>query len=299
MNIPTNQITILNHSTPPPISISDISPETIRTLIAESERGVTERLFSYYCDIILTHSHVQAELSKRKLAVLGDPLSIQPWDKKIPADKLAADETERLLENTTRFFTPLAHLLDSVLVPVAVCEKVFAPDGPRRYRLNRLIPVQHHLIDYKSGHLQIRDTDQDGRLIKTAHDPDPARYIVHRGHLLSAPDQRGGPIRSIIWWILLSIMDRTWWSRFLDRYGSPFLLGRVASGKDDDRYVLERAFSLAQKLGGLVVNEGTTVEIKETLRAEGRGFENFHNVCNREISKLILGQTLSSEAQPA
>jgi phage gp29-like protein len=94
-------------------------------------------------------------------------------------------------------------------------------------------------------------------------------------------------------------MDREWWARFLDRYGSPFLVGTYDRGDSNSKSVLERAFSLAVKLGGLVVADGTNVEIKEAAAAStGEAYERFLTLCNREISKLILGQTLSAEAAP-
>jgi hypothetical protein len=77
-------------------------------------------------------------------------------------------------------------------------------------------------------------------------------------------------MRSILFWWLLATMDREWWARFLDRYGSPFLLGTYPRGDADSRSVMERAFALAVKLGGLVVSADTKVELSQAAATASR-----------------------------
>jgi hypothetical protein len=180
---------------------------------------------------------------------------------------------------------------------VAIVEKVYAP-VQSGYAIANLVPVPHHLLDWTAGKLQIFDVDPvTGFIMGTKHDPDPSRYIVHKGNLLTAPDNWGGPMRSILFWWLLSAMSREWWSRFLDRYGSPFLVGKFAD--TEGKNLLERAFSMATRLGGIVCSRDTSIEIqKVSSNDSGDAYEKFLAICQREKSKLIIGQTLSAEAQP-
>jgi phage gp29-like protein len=93
-------------------------------------------------------------------------------------------------------------------------------------------------------------------------------------------------------------MDRGWWARFLERFGAPFLVGKYDQADDASRRILERAFDFATKIGGLVVSRETEVEIKQAAGTNsGDGYERFLTICQREKSKLIIGQTLSAEAQ--
>jgi hypothetical protein len=103
-------------------------------------------------------------------------------------------------------------------------------------------------------------------------------------------------MRSIVFWWLLRTMDRQWWANFIERYGQPFLKGRYKN--KDDRRVLERAFRMAQKLGGIVVSQGAEAEIVQAANVSGEHYEKFIELCNREISKVIVGQTLTSNVQP-
>ncbi|HMO03938.1 MAG TPA: DUF935 family protein [Kiritimatiellia bacterium] len=296
---PTNRVTVVTSHTERASVGSSLDVDTLHAAIRAAEAGNTELLFTIYRDMVIGDSHVQAELSKRKLAVIGDKLVVQAFDKKNTDDKNAADVVEKVLANSIPFLMCCSHLLDGTLYPVSLVEKVFQPSQQAgiRYDIADLVTVPHRLLDYRSGRMRIFDTDADGRVQLSSQDPDMNRYIVHRGHLLSFPDNFGGPMRSLLFWWLLSVMDRSWWARFLDRYGSPFMVAKYPSGDDASRVMLESALAWATKIGGLVVSEGTTVELKEAMGGSGDAYEKFLTICRREISRLILGQTLSAEAQ--
>lgn len=295
--IPTRIITRHDPRTVTAALAHTVAAEDVLAIFRNAEAGNTDRLFALYRDILLAHAHLQGRFTERKEAVLGDVFTVQPYDKTQPADVATATAIQEMQADCPDWHDALNHLLDSFLWPVALVEKVYAPAG-RGYRLVRLVPVPHDLLDFQNGRLRVKDTDSAGRPLGTTSEPTPQRYIIHRGHLLTTPDNWGGPMRSLVFWWLLGTMDREWWGRFLDRYGSPFPVGKVDSGDDDSRIILERAFSLATKIGGLVVSRETEIEIKQAAAADaGTAFEKFHDVCNREISKLILGQTLSSDAQ--
>jgi hypothetical protein len=137
----------------------------------------------------------------------------------------------------------------------------------------------------------------DYNLIET-YAAEEARHLVHRGHLLqSLPDCWGGPMRAIVFWWLLGVLGRDWFARMMERYGNPFLVGRTNSRDKEAVTFLQEAFSLATKVGGLVVDVETQIELKEAAVAGGAdAFERFLGVCNREISKAIVGQELSATA---
>lgn len=307
--VPTDPITVVNLRYEPSALAHGMDVDRLHSILRSAESGDTRDLFSLYRDIVLSDAHLQGEFSKRKLAVLGDAMSFQPFDATVSADADAAIAVRAMVSACKSWRIGCAHLLDASLYPVALVEKVFAADQTPApgdtgrslpFRLSRLVPVPHYLLDFTQGVMRVYDVNPtSGEILSTSHLPDPTRYIVHRGHVLSTPDNWGGPMRSILFWWLLSAMDREWWARFLDRYGSPFMVGTYDRGDKDSRSVLERAFALSVKLGGLVVADGTRVEIKETAAAStGEAYERFLSICQREKSKLILGQTLSAEAQP-
>jgi phage gp29-like protein len=275
----------------------DLDVDRVHTILVSAERGQLSDLFALYRDIIATNAHLQGRFSDRKRAVIGDTLTIQPADKKVLDDVAAADAVREMIEGCVEWEDALVHLLDSTLYPVAVLEKVYRPEG-NRFALDELVRVEHDLLDWGEGKLRIRATDEQGRPNGQFFELDPAHYIVARVHTLTLPDQWGGPLRALVFWWLLATMDREWWGRFLDKYGTPFMVGKYDQADDQSRSILERAFSLCTKLGGLVVSRETEIEIKEAARSDAGGaYETFIRFCHEEISKLIVGQTLSSDAK--
>ncbi len=286
------------HSVGEPPSVAPyLDVDRVARIFAMAEGGATEELFTLYRDMMISDSHSQSEWAKRKLAVIGKATSVLPYNEEDAADVAAADFIRGQVEGCRNWLFGNGHLLDGTLYPVAVAEKVFQATGSG-FALREIVPVPHRLLDFTSGSLRIREVDARGYVTSSTVAPDPARYIVHRGHLLSAPDHFGGPMRSIVLWWLLSVMDRGWWARFLERFGAPFLVGKYDQADDASRRILERAFDFATKIGGLVISRDTEVELKQAASSDsGDGYERFLTICQREKSKLIIGQTLSAEAQ--
>lgn len=274
----------------------------VSSILEEAQAGDTTLLFALYRDILISDSHLQGEFTKRKLSLLGDSLSILPIDKKNPDDVAAARLVEDVVQGCSGWTAACSHLMDSTLYPVAVVEKVFKPSRRPgiRFELAELVPVPPRLLSFVMGRLQIYKTLPDtGSVSGERMEIDPSRYIIHRGHLLTSPDWWGGPMRSLVFWWLFKNMSRDWWANFLERFGAPFIVSKYNQGDDESRRILETALKAATKIFGLVISTDTQVELMQAATSQtGEAFEKFHDVCNKEISKLIIGQTTSAEAKP-
>lgn len=151
-------------------------------------------------------------------------------------------------------------------------------------------------------YLKLWPIDNAGRIIYDVTNAcylDPARHIVHRGHLLQTfRDNWGGPGRAILMWWLFRNLGREWFARGMERYGSPFPVGYADASDPVAVSLLREAFDLAKKIGGLVVDESSRVELKEALvQGMAQGYETFYNMCNEAISFHITG--MRSSQQPA
>ena len=302
----TKRVTIYDNRQQPTGLASTATVERVHAVMEAADVGSPRDLFALYQEIVLADSHLQGEFAKRKLAMLGDVQCIHPHDADDEDDVAAAEAIEAMIcgdgmtdYGVVGWDAALVHLLDGILWPVALVEKVWEAKGSG-FRLAELVPVPDQLLDWTTGQLMIRGTSPEGLVNGNLYPVDPARYIMHRGHLLTAPDKRGGPMRCLVWWWLLKTMDREWWVRFLERYGAPFLVGKYDQADDASRSVLMSAFSYATKVGGLVVSNETNVEVVQAgTKDAGEAFNALYEVCNREISKLVVGQTLSAEKASA
>lgn len=265
--------------------------------IQEAENGDAQRLFALCRDCVLKDLDVQSALATRKLAVLGDRYTIAPQDDAVPADVDAARRIEDMLAGLDDLTGALNALMDAVVWPVAIVRKQFRPSsGGQRFTLVSLQRVNPQLFDFMEGHLRLANVAEGGMRDGSFHDAGAGEYIIHRGHLLTTPDNWGGPMRSLLFWWLLSASDVDWWGRFLERFGAPFPVGKYEN--DDGKDTLSAAFSLATRLGGLVVSRDTEVQlIQSAATTSGDAFSQFHELCRRQMAKLILGQTMTSEGQ--
>jgi phage gp29-like protein len=186
-----------------------------------------------------------------------------------------------------------------------------------RYTLKRFEPVNPFLFcfqfaylrDAGAGAVDLADwepylrlwpLDDAGRILNDAAQAaklDPARHVVHRGHLLT--DQRdnwGGPMRAILFWWLLRSLGRDWFGRFMERYGMPFPVGKTNTQDRESVSLLQNAFSLATKVGGLVIGQDDQVELEQAaVQGGAEGHALWHRTCNDAISRLIVGYSHSDK----
>ncbi len=310
-----------------PMNVSgSATVQTVKAAIRAAEGGDTRTLFALYRDLTIGGSHIQCEFGKRKMAVLSQPHSILPQDKENADDVAAALAVAQMISDCENWTDGIAHLLDASMWPLAVVEKLYQPAGepmpgkPRlAHTLRRLHIVNPTVFCFRAGYgtsaanmpaddqweadLRFFKTDETGRVDNSweaAYPAERERHIVHRGHLLSGVrDNWGGPMRSIVFWWLLSELGREWFARAMERYGSPFPVAKTDATNDDAMTFLREALSLSTKIGGLVVDNDTQVELVQTMTSGmADAHEKFINICNREISKVIIGQELSATAAP-
>ncbi|MCX6908215.1 MAG: DUF935 family protein [Verrucomicrobia bacterium] len=310
--VPMTTMTVVNSLYEPPALAHRMDAHKLQSILRAAEGGSVGDLFALFRDVVLTDGYIQTLISTRKLAVLGDAMSVLPPDKNNEEDQFVAAAIREMVENydapqptaaefenMTPWLNALAAMMDGHVGPVSVTEKVWKPSTRRglRFELRALVPVPYHLLDYTTGRLMILDTDKNGAPLGTRHEANPNQYIVHRGHLLSTPDNWGGPMRSLLFWNLFLAMGRDWWARFLDRYALPIPVGKFDQTDDDARRILQRAFQMFVRIGGLVVSKETEVELMQASTAAGDAFKQFRDTGKKEIAQIILGQTASSDAQ--
>ncbi len=149
--------------------------------------------------------------------------------------------------------------------------------------------------------LKLWPIDQAGRVVydvSRADYLDPARHIVHRGHLLNFRDNWGGPGRCILMWYLLRQLGREWFAKGMEGYGQPFKVGYTDANDPVAVALLREAFDLSKILNGIVLDESSRMELEQTMVAGmSQGYETFYNMCNDAISKAISGMDRAAKSK--
>lgn len=147
-----------------------------------------------------------------------------------------------------------------------------------------------------------RETGREIRLVDEADmvdgvQLDPFKWISHRAKLKSGLTIRGGLARLVAFgWICKAYTVKDWMS-FVELYGLPMRLGRYGpSATADDVDTLFRAVSNIGTDAAAVLPESMRIDFQEIAGGQGNDiFENFARWTDEQVSKAVLGQTMTSD----
>ncbi len=127
----------------------------------------------------------------------------------------------------------------------------------------------------------------------------PGRFIVHVPKHKSGIPIRGGFARMAAWYFLFKNYSIKDWAEFLDIYGMPIRIGKYhPSATPEDRRKLLQAVMRIASDAAAIIPELMMVELLET-KAAGSGastpFEQLCRFCDEQMSKMIIGQTMTVE----
>jgi phage gp29-like protein len=123
------------------------------------------------------------------------------------------------------------------------------------------------------------------------------KFIFHTHRSFAGGPLRAGIYRGIAWYYLFTNFSIKDWMSFMDIYGIPLRLGKFKSTADDrSREVLKKAVMELGSDAAAVISEDTTIEfIESRLSGSHDLFQNAVEFFNRQKSKRVLGQTLTTE----
>ncbi len=140
----------------------------------------------------------------------------------------------------------------------------------------------------------------DGRTVIV---PPPWKVIFHRCILRAGSVTRAGLLRVVAWVYLFKNYALKDWNVFNEVYGMPLRLGKYdPAATPEDREILKRAIQSLGSDAAAVISKNTEIEFVETPGRSGgqdNPFMTMAEFCNREMSKAILGQTLTTDVQQA
>lgn len=102
-------------------------------------------------------------------------------------------------------------------------------------------------------------------------------------------------LASLYWLFFFKQNGFKFWAKFLERFGTPILIGKVHDGDEDDLEAMNNALLSAHAQSVISIDGEDSVEVLGVSQGTaGQSFESFNTEIKRQIQKLILGQTLTS-----
>ena len=87
-----------------------------------------------------------------------------------------------------------------------------------------------------------------------------------------------------------------YWDAFGEIFGMPIRVAKTGSRDPQDKATIEKMMQLMGTSGWAVLPEGTEIELKETTRGDAFNvYDKRIDRCNSEVSKGILGQTMTTD----
>lgn len=280
-------------------ALSTLSLSALGAILRGAESGETRDLQSLAGSMERRDLHIQSVLQTRRLAVLQSPWIVTPAD-----DSPAAEDHAELLTRVTELDSwseMLWTVSDAVYRGFAVSEIIWEMTN------STWLPGQFKERDQRwfkwhreTGELRLRDNTDFGAEL------DPGKFIVHCGQSSAGRPQLAGLMYPLAVYYLYKQFSLRDWLAYAEVFGMPVRVGKHdSSATEEDIRTLQTAVQQIGSDAGAVIPQTMEIEFMSANTGNSAGgalYENLLRWANAEISKGVLGQTMtvedgSSEAQ--
>ncbi len=227
---------------------------------------------------ILLDAHLSAQIQSRKIRLTGQPFTI--------VDKNGNEKPElTAMLNKDWFFRAMDIVLDSIFSGYGICE-LGMPESNGEVASVYAIPREH--IHPVTGDIFINVNDTKGMVWKGTEYEKRLFEVGTPGDI--------GILSKAAPLVIYKRNVMGAWSEFAEVFGMPLRIGKVGSRSDEDR---ERMESFLKNMGSApyaVIDIDDKIEFAEQTRTDAfKVYDNLIQRCNGELSKLIIGQTMTAD----
>ncbi|GKX57623.1 Mu-like prophage FluMu protein gp29 [Leminorella grimontii] len=282
-----------HYSTHPSMSLT---PARAAALLKAAEDGDLMAQCELAEDMEEKDLHLAAELGKRRRAVQSLPWKITPPRNPTKEEQYDADMVTEILTDATWFNDCLFDATDAVLKGFS-CQEIEweQVDGltiPKTIEFRDAAWFQTHPQD--RNQLRLRDGSHEGQELW------PFGWVVHVAKSKSGYLARMGLVRSLVWAFIFKNYSVRDLAEFLEIYGMPIRLGKYPAGstEKEKQSLLRAVMSVGHNAGG-IFPRGMDIELKNAIEGSSDPYMAFVTYWDLCISKVILGGTLTSQADGA
>lgn len=273
-------------------AIAGVTPSKMGAIVKAACQGEPDDLLTIAEEIEERDAHYRSVLQTRKLAIRKLTASIEP----ISEDKKDIEIAELLEKQVKKpsFRRMIGDLMDAVAKGYAIVEMVWDTQNTP-WTVNNFIWRDPRLFKLSGAGQEIRikdDDNQDGLTLE------PANFIIHTPPLKSGLKSRGGLAMPLVWSYLFKNYTIKDWVAFVEVFGMPIRVGSYgAEASENDIDELIKAVVNIGSDAAAVIPQNMAIDIKE---ASGKAssaeiFEKLANYMDKQISKLVLGQTMTAD----
>lgn len=270
-----------------------LTPVRLAEIFREADAGDVMRQMELFEEMEEKDPHLFSQLQTRKNAVTGLDYEVIPFGDD-PRDKEIADFIGEQLGTIESFEDVETDLLDAVGKGFAVSEIMWGYDeGHVVVQEIRSRQQKRFFWDSLDDTFKVRTQEHSEGLLLPRN-----KFIVHRYKARSGHPSRAGVLRVTAWMYLFKNYDLKDWVAFAEVYGLPLRLGKYAAGaSESDKTALMQALVQIGADAAGIIPDGTSIDFINTEKSSSIDlYERLARYCDEQISKAVLGQTLTSDS---
>lgn len=270
-----------------------LTPVKLARILRDGDNGDLLEQSELFEEIEEKDPHLYSQMQTRKNAVTGLDYEVIPFSSDNQMDKEITEFVSDQLQSIENMEEVMLDLLDAIGKGLSVSEIIWG------YDMDKII-----VKEIRHKHLKNFFFDPDDQFkVRTVEHPEGIllpvnKFIIHRYKARSGHPARGGVIRVLAWMYLFKNYTVKDWVSFAEVYGMPLRLGKYDAGAStDDKEALRQAlYSLGSDASGIVPTSTMIEFIESNKTSSADVYERLARYCDEQISKAVLGQTLTSDS---
>lgn len=274
----------------------NLSPTLLANLMTEAQQNAPRNYLTLAEEMEERDPHYASVLSNRKNAVTGLEIGVEEASEDATGKKHA--DAVRELGRDPVFPDMITDLLDSLGKGYSAVDIVWHRGSewwPERYEWR---DPRFFIFDYTTMRsLRLLTDDQ----IMGIPLP-PYKFLVHTPRIKTGLPVRGGLARLVAAFYMCKAFTLTDWMAFAEVFGMPLRVGRYGRGATQDE--INTLITAVANIGtdaAAILPEGMQIEFEKgnSEGAKGGGEKLFQGMADwfdRQVSKAVLGQTLTTDA---
>lgn len=285
-----------------------LTPVRLASLLRESEAGDPQSYFELAERIEEKDAHYVSVLRTRKLAASSLEPLVEAASDDAQDVEIADFVRDVIAGDAVR--TALFDMLDAIGKGISVTEILWDLTGDRWVpkRLNWVDPrwIDFDPLDRRTPMLRSQPGEPgagalarpDSRAHPQLKPLAPFKFIVCNIQAKSGLPARSGLARPAAWVYLFKNFDLKNWLQFAEIYGQPLRVGKYHAGAthEEKRTLLRAIASIAADAAAIIPQSMAIEFVEATGNRDGAMFEKFATYCDLQLSKLVLGQTGTTDA---
>lgn len=275
-----------------------LTPQRLAGILKEADAGDLRRQAELFDQIEEKDAHIIGETSKRKNVVIDADFELTPATED-SRDVKISEEVELMLSEITDWADVLISMQDSVGKGFSSFDlKWDVSEGQAWVQEFEFLEQKRFLFADEKGVLSkvprlITDDATMGIEIP------PWKVMMHRYGGKSGHPVNSGIYRICAWWYLFKNYAVKDWVIFCEVYGMPLRLGKYDAGASpEDKEALAIAVQALGSDAAGIISKATEIEFVTGNKGSVSGdlYENLARFGNKEMSKAILGATLTADS---